>query len=308
MSPRTPTNDSPATPPSLFDAELLAGYMAVLRQLSQGSDAAHAIGALVVLLEQRLAIVGQRAESDASLESVLALFKRVTFELLQHLVRHAELGGARAAVARLLSRVSLFEPLAHERFLITQDWFSGNVPIWQKLFSERAGAPGLRCLEIGSFEGMSACWLLENVLTHATSRIVCIDPFDAPGQPQAERYFDHNVRVTGQAHKLTKLKGYSKQALPLLSGSNFDIAYIDGSHHPIHTLEDALAVWPLMANGSLIIFDDYAIGASYPAELAREIDPKPGIDAFLGFVQGEYREISRGYQLVLQKTLTSRLS
>jgi predicted O-methyltransferase YrrM len=164
-----------------------------------------------------------------------------------------------------------------------------------------AGRPNLTALEIGSFEGMSCCWLLENVLTHSNSRIVCVDPFEGPGQPQAERYFDHNVSQTGQAHKVTKLKGYSKQALPLLAGSRFHFAYIDGSHHPIHALEDALAVWPLLLPGAIAIFDDYAIGENYPPELARENNPKPGIDAFLGLIKNEYRELARGYQLAVQK-------
>lgn len=298
MSDSAAVSSDAAPPASLFAGEVLARYLAVHEGAARGRDVSEALSALVEILEHRLE---ELTQAGAAFERARALMQRVSFEILQQLARRVELGNALPSVARLLGRASVCPPLALPRFCISQDWFFDNVPKWQQLFAEHAGRPGLNCLEIGSFEGMSACWLLENVLTHATSRIVCIDPFDAPGQPQAERYFDHNVRLTGQAHKLTKLKGYSKQVLPLLDGSRFHIAYIDGSHHPTHALEDALAVWPLLEPGALAIFDDYAIGAFYPPELARESDPKPGIDAFLGFVAGQYRELDRGYQLVLQK-------
>lgn len=291
-------NTEALEPTSLFAGDILARYLAVQERLARAQDVSEALCALVEALERKLE---QLSRPGANFEQARALFQRVSFEIVQQLARRVELGSALPMVARLLGRVALSPPLSHPRFRISQDWFFGNVPHWQRLFAEHAGRPGLSCLEIGSFEGMSACWLLENVLTHATARIVCIDPFDAPGQPQAERYFDYNVRVTGQAHKLTKLKGYSKQALPLLDGSRFHIAYIDGSHHPSHALEDAVGVWPLLEPGALVIFDDYALGASYPPQLARDNDPKPGIDAFLAFVSGEYRELERGYQLVLQK-------
>lgn len=280
-----------------FGGELLDSYRDAQARVSAGADASEALLKLVAALERCVDDVPH----ELAFEPQRGLVKRVAFEILQHFTRTAELGRAGPAVARLLGNTCLFAPIPHERFLITQDWFSANIPVWQGVFVERAHAPNLSCLEIGSFEGMSACYLLERVLTHATSRIVCIDPFDAPGQPQAERYFDHNVRVTGQSHKVTKLKGYSKQALPFLQGSRFDIAYIDGSHHPRHALEDALAVWPLLNPRALVIFDDYAIGSSYPPDLARDVDPKPGIDAFLSFVPGEYREVTRGYQLIIEK-------
>lgn len=300
-------NDSPVSsslsldPSALFGGDILTHYLLAEERLLRGQDVAQELSALIDTLEQRIDQLEQLARHDPNLQVPAALMKRVTFELLRHFAQKAELGAARAETGRLLGRTNLFEPLQHERFRITQDWFFANVPQWQRVFADRAGRPGLRALEIGSFEGMSACWLLEHVLTHAESRLICIDPFDSPGQPQAERNFDHNLSLTGQAFKATKLKGYSRQVLPLLDGSKFDIAYIDGSHHPIHALEDALGVWPLLVPGAIAIFDDYGIGASYPPELAAENDPRPGIDAFLRFVSGQYREVFRGYQLILEK-------
>lgn len=301
MKPKTNDASMLARPAALFSAEMLERYLAVERCIAQQQSVSAELPALLEALQQQLEQLSQLAERNPALLPARALMQRVSFEILQHWARRAELGGALPAVARLLGRVSLFEPIPHERFRITQDWFFANVPEWQQLFAEIAGRPGLRALEIGSFEGMSCCWLLENVLSGAQSRIVCIDPFNAPGQLQAERYFDHNIAQTGRAHRVMKLKGYSKQALTLLEGSRFDIAYIDGSHHPFHALEDALAVWPLLSPAAIVIFDDYAIGENYPPELAKDNDPKPGIDAFLGLIGGQYRELKRGYQLAIQK-------
>src|SRR3954452_7004174 len=62
----------------------------------------------------------------------------------------------------------------------TEDWFSGHVPHWERLFFGELGwdpdAPR-RLVEIGSFEGRSTLWFLENLLRHPDSRIVCIDTF-----------------------------------------------------------------------------------------------------------------------------------
>jgi hypothetical protein len=47
----------------------------------------------------------------------------------------------------------------------SQDWFSQHIPIWTRLLHEFKGKAGLRVLEIGTFEGRSTCWLLENIVT-----------------------------------------------------------------------------------------------------------------------------------------------
>src|SRR5262245_2089799 len=63
------------------------------------------------------------------------------------------------------------------KYQFTRDWFSHNIECWQRWLAEFNGKPRIRALEIGSFEGRSTTWLLENVLTGETSHIDCIDPF-----------------------------------------------------------------------------------------------------------------------------------
>ncbi len=61
----------------------------------------------------------------------------------------------------------------------TTDWASSR-DYWADMFDELdlTGKPGLRFLEIGCFEGQATLWLMQQVLTHATARMVVIDPFD----------------------------------------------------------------------------------------------------------------------------------
>ena len=63
-------------------------------------------------------------------------------------------------------------------YKFTTDWFIENLPIWERYLIHLANQPEINVLEIGSWEGMSACWLLDNILTHDSSRITCIDTFD----------------------------------------------------------------------------------------------------------------------------------
>ena len=286
-----------------FDSACIELYTIIQRDIESGKDITDSVKKLAALFNKGLnAVALEEERTGGIIQGDLALAKRVVYEILYRIVKTSDIGSdARTCIGNLLGNSSLFDLLSHDRFHVTQDWFSHNIPVWEKVLVSFRGKPNVKCLEIGSFEGLSACWLLENILTHHTCRIVCIDPFDSSGQLQAERNFDFNVQKTGVDYKVMKLKGFSRQALPLFSCSYFDIAYIDGSHHPVDTLQDALSVWPLVKKDGVIIFDDYAIGSTYPSEIAAGIDPKPGIDTFLSFVKGNYEVISDGWQMVIRK-------
>ena len=60
---------------------------------------------------------------------------------------------------------------------------------------------------------------------------------------------------------------------------------------------DAILAWPLMARGGLVIFDDY-LWTDMPDPLDL---PKPGIDAFLSAIDGQYRIVLNDYQIAIVK-------
>jgi hypothetical protein len=45
------------------------------------------------------------------------------------------------------------------------DWFSQHIPNWKRWLARFQGRDGIRAVEIGTYEGRAACWLLDNVLT-----------------------------------------------------------------------------------------------------------------------------------------------
>jgi predicted O-methyltransferase YrrM len=177
--------------------------------------------------------------------------------------------------------------------VFSSDWFSHNIPVWEQHLESLRGQPQIRFLEIGSYEGRSASWLLETILTDDTARLDCVDRFreDYSGR------FDHNVAIAGGASKVTKLQGYSQEILRGLPLYSYDGAYIDGSHAAADVLEDMILTFRLLKQGGILILDDYEWFEH--ADPLRE--PQLGIDAFLNVFAGQYEVLHKYYQVILEK-------
>lgn len=141
-------------------------------------------------------------------------------------------------------------------FSFTSDWASHNYVNWETWFTRYQHQPNLRILEIGSFEGRSAVWFLENVLIHPSAQLVCVDPMPWPVNPPRPRFM-HNIQVTGKAQQVTLIQERSEIALTKLQPASFDIIYIDGAHDAINVLADGMYSWELLKVGGLMLFDDY---------------------------------------------------
>ncbi|MFP6629400.1 MAG: hypothetical protein VCC67_10220, partial [Myxococcota bacterium] len=63
------------------------------------------------------------------------------------------------------------------KYRFSSGWFTKNIPIWQKHLGHLSGRPNLTYLEIGPYEGQSFFWVVDNFLTHPTSRATAIDIF-----------------------------------------------------------------------------------------------------------------------------------
>lgn len=158
-------------------------------------------------------------------------------------------------------------------------------------------------LEIGTFEGDSAEWFLENVATHPDSRFHCVDPFTG-----ADDHRFHNID-TSKTEERTRAKlarfpnvvihkAYSQDKLYEFKKGTFDWGYIDGSHTARDTLRDGVLVFDLLKVGGVGIFDDF-LWTAMPNELDR---PKPAIDAFLKLYGKQLRVLEpRGYQIAFRK-------
>jgi hypothetical protein len=199
-------------------------------------------------------------------------------------------------------------------YFFTKGWFLLFASDWENHLMEIKGKPGIHALEIGSYEGFSAIWQIENILTDPAATITCIDIFN---EKVIEDRFDRNIEATGVAYKVKKLKGSSEKMLRDLSWEEYDYVHVDGSHLARWVLSDAVLSWDLVKPGGLIIFDDYHYLPKPPEwynptgikffdvylwrRKTREKWSKPAIDAFLK-IYGPYLDvIFKKYQVVVRK-------
>lgn len=175
-----------------------------------------------------------------------------------------------------------------------EDYVTHWLPIWEQAFGGLRGTPGMGILEIGSYEGRSTVWFLENLLTADDASIVCVDPFYTEG---AEALFDRNVALTGAGDKVLKIKRRSEEYLGLQLDSQFDLVYVDGGHDAVTVLFDGMFSWPKVKPGGFLMFDDYEW------ELDREPQdrPKISVDMCLHHWAGEYDVVHLGYQVIIRK-------
>ena len=199
-------------------------------------------------------------------------------------------------------------------YQFTVDWLANDVPAWNLLL-EQTGPK--RIAEIGSFEGRSACHIIERCCTNGPIDLVCIDSWqggdglavDAMGD--VERRFDHNVSIaisrSQSLARVRKFKSYSNVALIELihehGRGTFDLIYIDGSHQAPDVLVDAVLAFQLLRVGGLMIFDDYLWSLEAQGQEDSLNMAKPAIDAFLNIFQRKMTLIRRLplYQLYATK-------
>ena len=204
-------------------------------------------------------------------------------------------------------------PLQRPALEFTSDWVSRHLRNWRKHLQLFAGKPGLRFLEIGSWEGRSTCWFLQEILTHPSSRITCIDtfagsPLELKSNPylrravtHIERRFDRNIALLRAAKKVIKKKGPSQvilRAMPLKE--MFDVVYIDGSHLAADVMADAILTWPLLKRHGILIFDDYRWNCILDKKNAL-VTPAPAIDAFLLLFRRQLSVLGKGRQVFVRK-------
>jgi predicted O-methyltransferase YrrM len=181
------------------------------------------------------------------------------------------------------------------------DMVSGNFTNWEPLLSELEGRSA-RILEIGSFEGMSACYFLWRL---PDAHVTCIDTFTGGPSFAArgvdvsglEAAFDRNLALV-DALRVRKLVGTSTEHLPMLlrDGMTFQLIFIDGSDLALDVLVDAALSWQLLEPGGHLIFDNYVWRS--PVGDDSLFHPAPAVDAFLDVI-GQHGEVSFAAQEVI---------
>jgi len=183
-----------------------------------------------------------------------------------------------------------------KNYNFSTDWFTSNIPVWEKALRSFKGKPNINYLEIGLFEGRSAIWMLENILTDPSSKLTGIDTF-LVGSGLKDKYLS-NLNISGFADKATTIQGFSQTELRKLPFNSFDIIYIDGDHKANGVLSDAVLSFELLKTDGLLIFDDYAWKIK---QLPEELRPKIAIDSFITAYRNYVEVVHRGYQVIIRK-------
>lgn len=196
-------------------------------------------------------------------------------------------------------------------YKFTKDWFAWAPEVWKQLIPMLPGEPGERnFLEIGSFEGRSAVWIIENMMQDG-DHLDCIDTWEGGEEHGAEdmdavwNRFQPNIELAMSKFDRKRFAlPWKTDSLTFLGAAigegkqyPYDFIYIDGSHTAPDVLTDACLAWQLLKPRGFIVFDDYMWGPS------RDIlhRPKIAIDAFCNIFAEQAEIVHVGYQLAVRK-------
>lgn len=173
------------------------------------------------------------------------------------------------------------------------NWFAQNIPNLEKLFAGVGDRP-INILEIGSFEGRSTTWFMDNV---PNSTIMCIDTWGGGmdhdrNNPDinfatVKANFDHNMKLHEGRYQVMESTSFDGLVRLNQKSQRYDFVFIDGSHVAADVLSDLVLSWPLASVGALIYCDDYYWGHNTAdPENAPMFNfvfhtPKLGIDSFI---------------------------
>lgn len=179
----------------------------------------------------------------------------------------------------------------NNKYDFTVDWFSQYWQNWVTLTAEQKIS---KILEIGSFEGRSACTMIDHFSKTGPLEVFCIDHWAGGSDhsefdmEKVEQRFNRNIQraITGTVNpvKVQKHRGQSIEMLSslLVNGYRgyFDLVFIDGSHEAPNVLGDLVLSYELCAIGGLIICDDYLWSDVPHGQEDLLAMPRLAIDAF----------------------------
>lgn len=190
-----------------------------------------------------------------------------------------------------------------------QDWFGNGDNFYQHL-AHLKGVPDLNFLEIGSFNGGSAKWLMNNILTDESSTLTCVDPWEGETYfnnetiifAKIESQFDKNIE--DNKDRVFKNKSLSHEWLMGNRDKKFDFIYIDGDHNPQAVMLDALLSWKLLKPNGLMVFDDYGwLPGDDAARMAflYGTHAAPAIDLFIEMYKNRIVILEKNVRLWIRK-------
>lgn len=197
-------------------------------------------------------------------------------------------------------------------YTFSQDWFSHNISHLENAIKvELTSKSKIDLLELGTFEGLSAIWFLENIpkiIKNCSINITSVDDFEGDIKPlnginmqNVHKNAISNFELANRINSPNKIDLISSSTNNFFKSNllNFDIIYIDGDHSSKQTIFDAMNAFEVLKPGGIIVFDDYLGGNGEYSNL--DISPKFAIDTFVLLYSRKIKIIFQGYQLIVKK-------
>lgn len=177
---------------------------------------------------------------------------------------------------------------------------------WKKWLGHLRDTPAMG-LEIGTFLGESAEWMLFSIFNHPDSVYCCVDTFKGSAEHHLAGVDCSTLEATARARvarfapRAEFYVGYSNDVLAQMIHMNgklrYDFVLIDGAHDAQNVLRDAVLAFELLKVGGIMILDDLAWSL-----MPDPVDcPRIAIDAFIKCYGRQVEVIGYGTQAAVKK-------
>ena len=196
----------------------------------------------------------------------------------------------------------------------SRNWFTKNIPIWMHVFDKNKDIKINKILEIGSYEGMSALFLLKNF---PNIKIDCVDIFEGSDEYKSDNFtnvennLNFNLKSFVGRYNFFKMTSDNYFNKKINKNDLYDMIYIDGSHYADQVYKDAINSFKILKINGMIIFDDFLrnklddiIVTDKMQKLGYESEKKNVIGGILKFIKNYNNKIEIlfvGYQVFLKK-------
>ena len=199
-------------------------------------------------------------------------------------------------------------------FFSPKDDFTLNIQNWLTYLGKYENQSDLLFLEVGTGHGRSAVWLLENILTDHSSKLITIDILNKRSYKKGDLNFDfgdnltlfvdQNLQPYIDQNRCEFYEINSKLFFKKMLGGKlkskfigddeweniFDFIYLDGCHDPDYVMYESSLCFDLLKPGGRILFDDYGWG-----------NCRYGIESFLKCYENKITLLSKGWQVLIEK-------
>lgn len=193
-----------------------------------------------------------------------------------------------------------------------KDWVTPHIPYWEVILGGIDPCAEHTFLEVGSFEGRSAVWFIDNYMHHPSSKFISVDTWKGGEEVERtklpfdfkviEQNFQHNIASCSYPLKIEIHKGDSVDRLLSLAKRPgwLTCAYIDGSHRARDVLWDMMLTYRCLKQGGVMILDDYNNVMATNNEMLRV---KPAVDFFVKLYEDDinFGKTKSGQAYIIKK-------